>query len=132
MADCCSKANCITGFVISNWLTLGLSFAKGSVAWRFPLAFQVVFSLLICFMCPFLPDSPRLLLRKGKQAEALEVLAALEGNGANPDSPSVKAQFEDIKNVLETEQMNTYSWAQLLTGKGTHERSCCMLIHLSH
>ncbi|KAJ5815542.1 MFS sugar transporter [Penicillium riverlandense] len=111
-------ANCITGFVISNWLTLGFSFAKGSVAWRFPLAFQVFFSLLICLMCPFLPDSPRLLLRQGKQAETLEVLAALEGNGANPDSPSVKAQFEDIRNVLDTEQMNTYSWAQLLTGKG--------------
>ena len=34
-------ANCITGLSISNWLTLGFSFAKGSVAWRFPLAFQI-------------------------------------------------------------------------------------------
>ena len=34
-------ANCITGFSISNWLRLGFSFAKGSVAWRFPLAFQI-------------------------------------------------------------------------------------------
>jgi MFS family permease len=34
-------ANCITGFCISNWLTLGFSFAPGSVAWRFPLAFQI-------------------------------------------------------------------------------------------
>lgn len=34
-------ANCITGFAISNWLTLGFSFAPGSVAWRFPLAFQL-------------------------------------------------------------------------------------------
>jgi MFS family permease len=34
-------ANCITGFAISNWLTLGFSFAPGSVSWRFPLAFQI-------------------------------------------------------------------------------------------
>lgn len=34
-------ANCITGFAISNWLTLGFSFAPGSVSWRFPLAFQM-------------------------------------------------------------------------------------------
>jgi MFS family permease len=33
-------ANCITGFCLSNWLTLGFSFCNGSVAWRFPLAFQ--------------------------------------------------------------------------------------------
>lgn len=34
-------ASCILGVVISNFLTLGLSFAPGSVAWRFPLAFQI-------------------------------------------------------------------------------------------
>lgn len=33
-------ANCITGFCLSNFLTLGFSFAPGSVSWRFPLAFQ--------------------------------------------------------------------------------------------
>ncbi len=34
-------ANCITGFAISNWLTLGFSFAPDPVSWRFPLAFQI-------------------------------------------------------------------------------------------
>lgn len=38
-------ANCITGFAISNWLTLGFSFAPGSVSWRFPLAFQICKSI---------------------------------------------------------------------------------------
>ncbi|KAL1961290.1 hypothetical protein VTO42DRAFT_18 [Malbranchea cinnamomea] len=111
-------ANCITGFSISNWLTLGFAFAPGSVAWRFPLAFQAFFTLLLWCMCPFLPDSPRLLIRKGKYEEALEVLAALEGNGATPDSPSVKTQFNVIQDILDKENMNSYSWVQLVTGKG--------------
>lgn len=34
-------ANCIFGVVIANFLTLGFAFAPGSVAWRFPLAFQI-------------------------------------------------------------------------------------------
>lgn len=34
-------ANCILGVAISNFLTLGFSFAPGSVSWRFPLAFQI-------------------------------------------------------------------------------------------
>jgi hypothetical protein len=97
-----------------------LSFANGSVAWRFPLAFQVFFTILICFLCPFLPDSPRLLIRKGKYEEALEVIAALEGDGATSDSASVKAQFEIIKDILDREHMNTYTWGQLLTGNGMH------------
>ncbi|OAL63401.1 sugar transporter STL1 [Trichophyton rubrum] len=40
---------------------------------------MVFFTLCIYAMCPFLPDSPRLLIRKGEYSEALEVLAALEG-----------------------------------------------------
>lgn len=111
-------ANCITGFSISNWLTLGFSFAKGSVAWRFPLAFQIFFTACIYALCPFLPDSPRLLIRKGKDEEAYEVLAALEGHGATFDSPSVKAQYLVIKDILERENMHSYSWLQLIIGKG--------------
>lgn len=69
-------------------------------------------------MCPFLPDSPRLLIRKGKHEEALAVLAVLEGHGATPDSASVRAQFSIIKEVLDAEHLNTYTWWQLLSGKG--------------
>ena len=115
------QANCITGFSVSNWLTLGFSFAKGSVAWRFPLAFQIFFTLCIYAIVPFLPDSPRLLIRKGRHAEAMEVIAALEGRGATVESPSVKAQFDVIKDILDREHMNSYSWWELLRGKGEPE-----------
>ncbi|KAK4554878.1 hypothetical protein LTR86_008026 [Recurvomyces mirabilis] len=111
-------ANCITGFSISNWLTLGFSFAPRDIAWRFALAFQIFFTLCIYALCPFLPDSPRLLIRKGKHEEALEVLAALEGHGATPESASVRAQFDVIKDILDREHVNTYSWWQLITGRG--------------
>ena len=61
-------------------------------------------------MCPFLPDSPRLLIRKGKNEEALDVIAALEGHGATRDSPSVKTQFAIIKDVLDREHLNSFTW----------------------
>lgn len=69
-------------------------------------------------MCPFLPDSPRLLIRKGKHEEALDVLAALEGHGATPDSPVVITQYNIIKDILDREHLTTYTWWQLLSGKG--------------
>lgn len=109
---------CDSGFSISNWLTLGFSFAPRDIAWRFPLAFQIFFTLCIFALCPFLPDSPRLLIRKGKYEEALEVIAALQGHGATPETSSVRAQFDVIKDILDREQVNTYSWWQLLTGRG--------------
>lgn len=102
-------ANCITGFSVSNWFTLAFSFAPGAVAWRFPIAFQICFTFAVYATCPFLPDSPRLLMRKGKFEEAREVIAALEGNGATTDSPEVTMQFNIIKDVLDREHMDTYS-----------------------
>lgn len=69
-------------------------------------------------MCPFLPDSPRLLIRQDKHEQALEVLAALEGNGATSESPSVRTQFAIIKDVMDREHASTYTWWQLVSGKG--------------
>ena len=69
-------------------------------------------------MCPFLPDSPRLLIRKGKYDEAYEVLAALEGNGATVNSPIVRTQFAIIKQVLDQEYAVKYTWLQIVRGKG--------------
>jgi sugar porter (SP) family MFS transporter len=66
------------GICLSYWIDLGLSFAPGSVAWRFPLAFQIVFCIIILIFIPFLPESPRWLVLKGREAEAREVIAALE------------------------------------------------------
>ena len=65
------------GIMISYWVDLGFSFAPGSVAWRFPLAFQIVFCIFILTFIPFLPESPRWLILKNREEEAREILAAL-------------------------------------------------------
>lgn len=65
------------GIMISYWVDFGLSFAPGSVAWRFPLAFQIAFCIPILFMVMGLPESPRWLILKGRHDEAKEVIAAI-------------------------------------------------------
>lgn len=51
---------CAFGLMVSNWLTLGFSFSSSSIAWRFPLAFQICESpvfhgcnamLILCSVC---------------------------------------------------------------------------------
>ena len=101
-----------------RWGQLKVCYILLIVHLQFPLAFQVFFTICIWLLCPFLPDSPRLLIRKGKYDEAKEVIAALEGHGATPDSPEVKNQFNVIKDILDREHVNTYSWWQLITGRG--------------
>lgn len=49
----------IAGFSLSNWMTYGFSFVGGAVAWRFPLAFQLFFIIILYSTVPWLPESPR-------------------------------------------------------------------------
>ncbi|KAI1812876.1 general substrate transporter [Poronia punctata] len=65
------------GITLSYWIDLGCSFAPGSVSWRFPLAFQIVFCIFILAFIWGLPESPRWLILKKREDEAREVLAAL-------------------------------------------------------
>lgn len=46
------------------------------------------------------------------------MLAALEGHGATPESPTVQAQFNVIKDILDRENLSSYTWWQLITGRG--------------
>lgn len=49
-----------SGVMLSYWLDLGFSFLEpSSVAWRFPIAFQIVLALIIVAVIPGLPESPR-------------------------------------------------------------------------
>ncbi|KAK8001505.1 general substrate transporter [Apiospora marii] len=86
------------GIMISYWIDLGFSFVPGSVAWRFPLAFQIVFCLFILATIWNLPESPRWLVLKEREDEALDVLAALADTSI--DDKEVRNEFIAIQDTV--------------------------------
>lgn len=47
------------GICLSYWIDFGFSFIQNQAAWRFPIAFQIVFALAILLFIMELPESPR-------------------------------------------------------------------------
>lgn len=88
----------VFGVMLSYWIDLGFSFLEPStIAWRFPIAFQIILALFVALFIPGLPESPRWLVLKGREEEALEVLSALSDLPA--DDPKIHSDFVAVKDA---------------------------------
>ncbi len=118
----------IAGYAISNWMTFGLSYVEGSISWRFPLAFQLVFSVIMLCTVPWLPESPRWLLAHGREAEGVLILVALEGEHVKATDPTVVSQKAEILEAVRIERETSPSLSDLLHGRtgetGMVKRMC--------
>lgn len=89
-----------------RWLTFGsgCSYIGGGYSpfvWRFPIAFQIIPLLLLFVVVWFFPESPRWLVKVGREDEARYILGRLRGE----DSTGLaEAEFQDIRNVAEMER----------------------------
>ena len=56
-----------------------VSSGSPDLTWRFPIAFQIIFALVVCIGMIWLPESPRWLLTRERYEEGEVVIAALRG-----------------------------------------------------
>ncbi|KAJ5469296.1 Sugar transporter STL1 [Penicillium diatomitis] len=110
------------GTMIAYWIDFGAAYGPPDLAWRFPIAFQVVFGVIIIVGMYLLPDSPRYLIAKGKVEEGEYVLAALAGKEAHdPETQLQKKQV--IESIEAAGAAEGAGYSDLLTGgKSQHLR----------
>lgn len=89
------------GITIAYWFDFGMSYVGGAVAWRLPLAFQIVFAVGVVILVFGLPESPRWLFTRGKSQEAIEVLCKVYDK--DPSHPDIVAEVASIQRAIELE-----------------------------
>lgn len=91
----------IIGVAIASWLCFATLYANSSLQWRFPIACQIVFSMLVLCCCPFLPETPRWLAKHGRDDEARHTITRLLNK--SEDDPEVKGQLNEILETIAAE-----------------------------
>lgn len=98
----------ICGVMFVGWLEFGLYFARqSSVSFRFPIAFQAFFPMIVMIMVPNLEESPRWLVSKDRFEEAKKVLSKLEDE--DEGSEYIAEQLGVIQHSLELENEGSSS-----------------------
>jgi MFS family permease len=96
------------GVALATWIDFGFFYAQSSsVSWRFPIAFQAIFALIVVCLVLFLPESPRWLIKKDRSAEATDVMCKLDDLPA--DSTVVARDIANIQQSLLDEHTGTSS-----------------------
>ncbi|KAJ7513030.1 general substrate transporter [Mycena galericulata] len=112
-----------SGAIVAAWATFGTFKIHNTWSWRVPSLLQALPSILqVCFVL-FAPESPRYLVSKGKEAEALHILAYYHADG-NEDDPLVKYELEEIKAAIEFDRTvaANVGWKSFLSTPGNRKR----------
>lgn len=110
------------GGTLAAWITYGTFTMSGSAAWRIPSGIQALPSVVLLACLPFMPESPRWLVDKGKVDKARAILANLHARGDLDDS-LVNLEMSEIEEAIAFERENERtSWLELIATPGNRRR----------
>ncbi|KAE9375030.1 general substrate transporter [Stipitochalara longipes BDJ] len=117
--------NCLwnLGYLICTLVGYGLSYAKNNWSWRGLTLFQIAPALCQIIFIWWVPESPRWLISKDRNDEALKILAKWHANG-NENNLTVQFEYREIRETLRIEKevtMNT-SYLDFFRTKGNRWR----------
>ncbi|KAK5744134.1 hypothetical protein LTR17_002164 [Elasticomyces elasticus] len=96
----------VTGYAISAWVGYACFFSTNqSFQWRFELAVQSIAPLLLLAGSPWLPESPRYLIEKDRDDQAIATLtkfAPVTADGVNEEL--LFERYHDIRAQISSEQ----------------------------
>ncbi|CDH50517.1 general substrate transporter [Lichtheimia corymbifera JMRC:FSU:9682] len=96
----------VLGISVDFWITFGCTSLQTSRSWRIPLGVQLIPNAIYAIGLFFVPQSPRYLIQKHRDKEAIRTLAMIRGDGSTRHR-DVLMEFAEIKQRICFEERYT-------------------------
>lgn len=106
----------------TDWLATSYTNAfDGQFRWRFCFATQTIPVVLIIVGSFLIPESPRWLVKAGRDSEAFEIISLIRGEGDKAQQ-SAKREYEEIVQIVEMEKEHgSTNYVKMFFGIGSGE-----------
>jgi MFS family permease len=103
--------NIALGYGLASYFGMAFYYAKVPAAtWRGPLGLALVWPILMLVILPFIPESPRFLLMKGRVEEAREVVLKLHQIPGDEDNEFARGEFYQMSKQAEYDRSTKVTW----------------------
>jgi MFS family permease len=115
----------VWAYIIGSCLALGFSYVSESYQWRLNYIVAVFFGILLLVSLFFLPESPRWLVEKGRNAEAATILDRLHRTKSDPKGRVAHAEMIQIQAQVEHERGLPRGYLYILKTPSLRRRFIC-------
>ena len=109
------------GAFLGGWITFGTLYIESNWSWKLPSLLQSAPSFVQVLLVLLLPESPRWLMSRGKDAQALKILAKYHANG-DEDDALVRYEYAEMQATISVGEQKG-RWSELFRTKGNRYRA---------
>ena len=115
----------VIGYILAAYVGVGFFYyhTASSSQWRIPLAIGCFPPLVSLLFMPWLPESPRFLLAKGRTEQAWEIVRRLHTSDNDPGHEYATAEFFQMRSQHELEKTLNSSWLEILRRPSYRKRA---------
>ncbi|TRX92217.1 hypothetical protein FHL15_006832 [Xylaria flabelliformis] len=106
------------GVAFAYFFAYGINFAGGEIAWRLPIAIQIIPAIIISIVLFGLPETPRWLMEQGRIDEAVAVMCHVYG--VDSDDDKIQEEKAAIIHALEIENADPFRWTNVFKKDRLH------------